>query len=135
LGSFSVPIILFDPSGALPTGLQPGIAQQIDIMPTLLNLIGHDKPYVAFGKDLLNTSAEETWGVNYQNDIYQLIQGDYLIQFDGRETKAVYCFREDPLLKHNLLQSNQQPSLERKLKAIIQSYMQRMNEDKLVIRN
>ena len=135
LGSFSVPIILFDPSGALPTGLQPGIAQQIDIMPTLLNLIGHDKPYVAFGKDLLNTSTEETWGVNYQNDIYQLIQGDYLIQFDGRETKAVYCFREDPLLKHNLLQSNQQPSLERKLKAIIQSYMQRMNEDKLVIRN
>ena len=135
LGSFSVPIILFDPSGALPTGLQPGIAQQIDIMPTLLNLIGHDKPYVAFGKDLLNTSTEETWGVNYQNDIYQLIQGDYLIQFDGRETKAVYCFREDPLLKHNLLQSNQQPSLERKLKAIIQSYMQRMNEDKLVIKN
>ena len=130
-----MPIILFDPSGTLPTGIQSGIAQQIDIMPTLLNLIGHDKPYVAFGKDLLNTSTEETWGVNYQNDIYQLIQGDYLIQFDGRETKAVYRFREDPLLKHNFLQSHPQPSLERKLKAIIQSYMQRMNEDKLVIRN
>ena len=134
LGSFSVPIILFDPSGTLPTGIQSGIAQQIDIMPTLLNLIGHDKPYVAFGKDLLNTSTKSSWGVNYQNDIYQLIKGEYLIQFDGQETRAVYRFREDPLLKHNLSQSNPQPTLEKELKAIIQSYMQRMNEDKLVIK-
>ena len=135
LGSFSVPIILFDPSGTLPTGIQPGIAQQIDIMPTILGLVGYDKPYVAFGKNLFSTPTEETWAVNFQNDIYQLIKGDYLIQFDGRETKAIYRFREDSLLKHNLLQSHPQPVLEKELKAIIQSYMQRMNGDELVIKN
>lgn len=134
-GSFSVPIILFDPSGTLPTGIQPGIAQQIDIMPTLLGLVGYDKPYVAFGQDLFSTPTEETWAVNFQNDIYQLTKGDYLILFDGRETKAVYRFREDPLLQHNLLESNPQPEMEKKLKAIIQSYMQRMNEDKLKMKD
>lgn len=134
-GSFCVPIILFDPTGKLPVGIQPGIAQQIDIMPTLLTLTGHDKPYVAFGKDLLTTSAEETWAVNFQNDIYQLAKGDYLIQFDGRETKAIYRFREDPLLKQNLLKSGPQPALEKELKAIIQSYMERMNGDELIIKN
>ena len=134
-GSFSVPIILFDPSGTLPTGIQPGIAQQIDIMPTLLGLVGYDKPYVAFGQDLFSTPTEETWAVNFQNDIYQLTKGDYLILFDGRETKAVYRFREDPLLQHNLLESNPQPEMEKELKAIIQSYMQRMNEDRLIMKD
>ncbi len=135
LGSFSVPIILFDPSGTLPTGIQPGIAQQIDIMPTILGLMGYNKPYVAFGKNLFSTPTEENWAVNFQNDIYQLVKGDYLIQFDGRETKAVYRFREDPLLKHNLLENHPQPTLEKELKAIIQSYMQRMNGDELIIKN
>lgn len=134
-GSFSVPIILFDPSGTLPTGIQLGIAQQIDIMPTLLSLVGYDKPYVAFGQDLFSTPTEETWAVNFQNDIYQLTKGDYLILFDGRETKAVYRFREDPLLQHNLLGSNPQPEMEKELKAIIQSYMQRMNEDRLKMKD
>lgn len=134
-GSFSVPIILFDPSGTLPTGIQPGIAQQIDIMPTLLSLVGYDKLYVAFGQDLFSTLTEETWAVNFQNDIYQLTKGDYLILFDGRETKAVYRFREDPLLQHNLLGSNPQPEMEKELKAIIQSYMQRMNEDRLIMKD
>ena len=133
LGSFSVPIILFDPSGTLPSGIQPGIAQQIDIMPTLLGLLGHDKPYVAFGTDLLNTPAEETWAVSYQNDIYQLVKGNYLILFDGQATKAIYNFREDPLLQHDLSGNAPQPDLEQKLKAIIQSYMQRMNENELTI--
>ena len=135
LGGFSVPIILFDPSGTLPIGIRQGIAQQIDIMPTILGLIGYNHPYVAFGKNLLTTPTEETWAVNFQNDIYQLTQGDYLIQFDGRETKGVYRFREDPLLRHNLLETYPQPMLEEKLKAIIQSYMQRMNEDGLIIKN
>lgn len=135
LGSFSVPIILFDPSGTLPIGVQQGIAQQIDIMPTILNLVGNDTPYVAFGKDLLTTPVEDTWAVNFQNDIYQLVKGDYLIQFDGRETKAIYRFREDSLLEHNLLNTIPESELEDKLKAIIQSYMQRMNEDGLIIRD
>ena len=135
LGSFSVPIILFDPSGTLPTGIRPGIAQQIDIMPTLLGIVGYNKPYVAFGKDLLATPTEDTWAVNYQNDIYQLTQGYHLIQFDGRETKAVYRFREDPLLQHNLRESTPQPEMEKRLKAIIQSYMQRMNEDGLTMKD
>jgi len=134
LGSFSVPIILFDPSGTLPAGIQLGIAQQIDIMPTLLGLLGHDKPYVAFGIDLLDTPAEETWAVSYQNDIYQLVKGNHLILFDGQATKAIYNFREDPLLQHDLSGNAPQPNLEQELKAITQSYMQRMNGNQLIIK-
>ncbi len=133
LGTFGVPIVFFDPSGELPVGKWEGIAQQIDIMPTVLGYLGYDQPYVAFGCDLLNTPAEETWAVNYLNGIYQYVKGDYLIQFDGKELKAVYRFKEDTLLKNNLVDQVDCSALLDELKGIIQSYMERMNTNGLVL--
>ena len=133
LGGFCSPIIFFDPSGRMKPGMRNAIAQQIDIMPTVLAYLGYDKPYIAFGCDLLNTADDDTWAVNYQGGIYQYVKGDYLLQFDGQRTKALYRFRTDLLLKHNLAASKTDivGNMERELKAIIQSYMTRMNENKL----
>ena len=136
LGGFCSPIIFFDPSGRLQPGMRNAIAQQIDIMPTVLSYLGYDKPYVAFGCDLLTTPDEETWAVNYQGGIYQYVEGDYLLQFDGNETKALYRFRTDLLLKRNVAKEEPKvvKEMERRLKAIIQSYMTRMNENNLIVR-
>ena len=133
LGGFRVPIVFFDPSGEMPTGQRKGIAQQIDIMPTVLGYLGYTQPYVAFGFDLFHTPAEDTWAVNYLNGIYQYVKGDYLIQFDGVTLKAVYSFKEDKLLEHNLIDKVDVSDLVEELKAIIQSYMQRMNTNALVM--
>lgn len=133
LGLFSSPVILFDPSGDLEPGIREGIAQQIDILPTVLGILGYDVPFVGFGIDLLNTPASETWAVNYQNGIYQLVKGTYVIQHDGQQLRAVYDYRNDPLLKHNLKGSvREEETLETQLKAIIQSYMNRMLTNRLV---
>ena len=133
LGGLRVPIVFFDPSGEMPTGQREGIAQQIDIMPTVLGYLGYTQPYVAFGFDLFHTPAEDTWAVNYLNGIYQYVKGDYLIQFDGVALKAVYRFKEDKLLEHNLIDKVDVSDLVEELKAIIQSYMQRMNTNALVM--
>lgn len=134
LGGFCSPIMFFDPSGDIQPGMRDAIAQQIDIMPTVLNYLGYDRPYVAFGCDLFGTPAEKTWAVNYQNGIYQYVKGDYLLQFDGRQTKGFYRFRTDLLLKNNLADRGiaAQQEMEREVKAIIQSYMARMTENKLI---
>ena len=66
---------------------------------------------------------------------YQFFKGDYLLQFDGRNTVAMYAFKTDKLLEHNLLgQVDVQQSMEDELKAIIQQYMIRMNNDELVVK-
>ena len=104
-------------------------------MPTLLGYLGYQKPYVAFGLDLFHTPAEETWAVNYLNGIYQYVKGDYLIQFDGKELKAVYRFKEDRLLENNLINEVDCLTLVDELKVIVQSYMQRMNRNELVLSN
>ena len=135
LGGFCSPIIFFDPSGDMKPGMRDAIAQQIDIMPTVLSYLGYDRPYVAFGCDLLTTSDEDTWAVNYLNGIYQYIKGDWLLQFDGQKSKALYRFRTDLLLKDNLLTKEPKivKDMERQVKAIIQSYMTRMVNNQLVV--
>ena len=136
LGGFCSPIIFFDPSGEFKPGMRDAIAQQIDIMPTILSYLGYDKKYVGFGIDLLTTPAKDTWAVNYLNGIYQYVKGDYLLQWDGQKTKALYRFRTDLLLDHNV--AAQEPkvreAMEREVKAIIQSYMERMTSNELVVR-
>ena len=135
LGGFCSPIIFFDPSGDMKPGMRNAIAQQIDIMPTVLSYLGYDRPYVAFGCDLLTTTDEDTWAVNYLNGIYQYVKGDWLLQFDGQKAKALYRFRTDLLLKDNLLSKEPKVAadMERQVKAIIQSYMTRMVNNQLVV--
>ena len=132
-GLYSIPIIFFTPDGSIAPGVRTDvIAQQTDIMPTLMGMLGYDRPYVAFGCDLLHTPAAHTWAFNYNNGVYQYFKGDLMLQFDGSRTKAVYRFKTDPLLRQNLVgKVPEQSALERELKALIQQYMHRMNNNRL----
>ena len=133
LGVFAVPVIFYTPNGDLK-GRRDAIAQQIDIMPTVLGYLGYDKPYITFGCDLLHTPLVKTYAVNYTNGVYQYVKGDYLLQFDGEKTMAVYAFKTDKLLKNNLIgKVPEQGKMEQELKAIIQQYMERMNENKMTV--
>ena len=131
LGGFCSPVIFYDPSGEMGKGMVDGIAQQTDIMPTILNYLGYNHPYVSFGKDLLMTKPDSTWAVNYLNGIYQYVKYGHVLQFDGQRTRAVYTL-EDLLMKNNVIgKFAQQEQMERELKAIIQQYMERMTENRL----
>ena len=133
LGLFRVPILFFDPSGQLPRGISHAVAQQTDIMPTVLDILGYPQPYLAYGIDLLATPPQQTWAVSYTNGIYQYVVGDTLLHFDGQKVIGLYNLATDPLLKHNLLTSNNTLPDCRHLQALIQSYMQRMINNQLVI--
>ena len=131
LGGFCSPIIIYEPGGSREPSVEPKIAQQIDILPTIMGMLHYPDPYFGFGIDLLNTPADSTWAVNYLNGIYQYMKHGHLLQFDGQHTRAVYSLT-DSLMKHNLAgHLPQQPQMERELKAIIQQYMERMTQDRL----
>ena len=134
LGGFCSPIIIYEPDNAeRQPEIQDKIAQQIDILPTIMGMLHYPKPYFGFGIDVLNTPAEDTWAVNYLNGIYQYVKQGYVLQFDGSQTKAVYAL-SDSLMKRNLIgKVPQQPQMERELKAIIQQYMTRMTQDRLTV--
>ena len=144
LGGFCSPIIIYDPSAEGGEMLDK-IAQQIDILPTVMGMLHYPKPYFAFGIDLLNTPKEDTWAVNYLNGIYQYVKNGHVLQFDGQKTVGLYALT-DSLMKRNLLGKTKAaadsslftlhsslPKMERELKAIIQQYMERMTQDRLTV--
>lgn len=140
LGNYSVPIVFYAPGMPQLHGIdREKIVDQIDIMPTVLGIMGYGRPYVAFGQDVLNTPAEDTFAVNYlpAGGIYQFVKGDYMIQFDKSKVLHAYRFRTDKLLKEDVKDTMPQDLLldmENQLKAIIQQYMERMTTNNLVYR-
>ena len=133
IGAFSGPVIIYDPSGSITPGMREGIAQQTDIMPTVLAITGASAGYVAFGDNLLSTPAEDTWAVNWINNIYQYVKYGYVMQFDGEKPLAIYAV-DDFRMQNNILGKDPatERKMERELKAIIQQYMQRMSSDRLI---
>ena len=132
-GYFSIPIFFYGPgSGKKP--IHPEIIQQIDIMPSILGLLHYDKPYVAFGR---NTFGAGTYpfAFNYLDNVYQSFSGNYLLQFDGTKSIALYDFKQDRLLIDNLVGKylDTVRVMENRLKAFIQQYDNRMVDDRLTI--
>ena len=141
LGGFCSPIIIYEPGNEeRQPEIQDKIAQQIDILPTLMGMLNYPKPYFGFGIDVLNTEKEDTWAVNYLNGIYQYVKHGYVLQFDGERTKAMYELG-DSLMERNVMKELEnykikelKEEMEQEVKAIVQQYMERMTEDRLTWR-
>ena len=139
LGHYCVPIIFYAPGDSALHGYdQQRVVEQADVMPTVLSYLHYDQPYLAFGKDMLSTDPEKTHALHWvaSSNGYEFVKGDYVIEFDGKAVTAAYAYRTDPLLKHNILKTMPKDVLTqmtKEMKSMIQQYMQRMNNDKLVV--
>ena len=137
LGYYTVPIILYAPGDESLHGYDTDrVVEQTDIMPTVLSYLHYDKPYIAFGKDMLHTQPEETFALHWvpESNGYEFVKGDYVIEFDGEQVTAAYRYRTDSLLNHNVKTTMPAGTLQQmtlQAKSVIQQYMQRMNNDQL----
>jgi hypothetical protein len=132
-GLFAIPIIFFKPENSL-AGMENEIAQQVDIMPSVLGYLHYQKPYFAFGRDVFHGN-EKPIAFNYKDDTYQLFMDDYLLVFDGERTRGLYNFQMDKLMKKNLMSDKPEivKIMEAKVKALIQQYNNRMVDDSLTV--
>jgi phosphoglycerol transferase MdoB-like AlkP superfamily enzyme len=131
VGNNAIPIIYFKPDSNLK-GKQTGITQQIDIMPSVLDYIHYNKSYFSFGKSIFDTTSY--FAFTYNSGWYQLMEGEYMIQFDGNKTTEMYNYINDSMLQKNVVGINKelQQQMELKSKAIIQSYQQCLIKNKMV---
>jgi len=113
-------------------GFSEDIAQQIDIMPSILDYLNYDLPYLSFGKSILDTTNKSV-AISYLNNSYQLINDKFALHFEEDKAIGFYNYISDPLLEHNLL--GQYPEEENEmilsLKAIIQQYNNRLIHNQL----
>ncbi len=135
IGSFSIPIIIFEPSNPNFKGIDSTIVQQMDIMPTVLNMLNYDKNYISFGNNMLDTTINH-FAINYINNTYQITKGDFVLQYRNDKVTAIYNYEKDSLLKHNLLgqQLDNMKDMKGVLQAFIQEYNYRMINNELTIK-
>ena len=81
-GNMHILAFIHTPDGAL-RGEVGEITQQLDLMPTLLGLIGNRKPYFAFGRDVLNEPRRPRWSVSYDGEFRALTDRGALLLNDA----------------------------------------------------
>jgi phosphoglycerol transferase MdoB-like AlkP superfamily enzyme len=134
-GMYAIPIAFFNPTDSTLTGKQETIAQQIDIMPSVLDYLGYNKPFFAFGESLFNASATHR-AIGFINGMYQLIEGDYVLVFSGKRVISFYNRKlnsNGPGKKNPIINPEDQEAvhrMERTMKAIIQTYNSRLINNK-----
>ena len=99
--AFAIPLMFYAPGRELK-GRREECAQQIDIFPTVLDYLNYDQEFRSAGHDLLDPNSEK-FAISIINQCYQMIQGDYLLLFDGNDCKALYQIKNDPFQKNNLI--------------------------------
>lgn len=135
LGMFRVPLVFYHPGGALQ-GVDTLPAQHIDIMPSVLHYLGYPGEFLAFGSSLFESGSTRV-AMQYLNGLYQLVDDEYLLDFNGRSPLALFNYRQDPLLQNDLLPQLpvQAEDMGRQLKARIQAFNQRMLGNRLHTQN
>ena len=60
---------IYTPDGSL-RGEVDEVTQQIDLMPTILSLVGNEKPFLRLGRDIFSTSDPRPhWSVSYSGGL------------------------------------------------------------------
>ena len=131
IGRHAIPIIYYEPGNPKVVQLDSTLTQQTDIMPYLLRQLNYSGDFVSFGNDPL--ARQKPFVVNYSGNTWEYMEGDYLLRFRNGKGTALYNYKNDRLLKKNLMDNppvDIQPMVNR-LKAFIQQYKNRLIENRL----
>ena len=125
----TIPILFYHPDGRY-NGINNLLAQQIDIYPTIVNMIGFNKPFRSWGRSLIS-DQEEPFVVRYSG-YYYYFYDKYVCCFDGEKLIGFYEL-SDKSMKNNLINENKEMMflMEKRCKAFIQDYMNKIIDSKL----
>jgi phosphoglycerol transferase MdoB-like AlkP superfamily enzyme len=131
----TVPILFFSPNKKY-VGVNNDWAQQIDIYPTILDMMGYDKPFRSWGRSLISNDKVKPFVMRYSSDNYQMMSGNYICIFDGEKAIGFYE-RKDKMLERNLIgkRNTEMNLLELRCKAFLQDYMDRVMDKRLTSKN
>lgn len=102
-GRYQIPIIYFDPGNPALKGVNPTLTQQIDILPSVMQYLGFDKPFFALGNSIFDTAAHNRCIINQTNGAYEMIFGNSLSIYFNNKLQYAYRYPDDSLQKKNLM--------------------------------
>ena len=125
--NYRVPIFLYSPSGKFPNQKIDKVVAHVDIMPTILSMLGYKDKFFSYGTDFFEVSEREPFVVNSFMGTYNVVTKDILYQFNEKDLVGVYNYINDYELKNNIIDSHTSSEIDY-YKAYIQNYYTRIKD-------
>ena len=91
VGQYAIPILFYNPNQK-PQQITK-VVQQIDMMPTILDILNYDKTYYAFGKSIF--SCYNLPAVYYSSPNFKLINDSMIYIFNNYKITEAYKYKTD----------------------------------------
>ena len=119
---YRIPIVFYHPSGKLPAKMETKVFQQMDIMPTVLDLLNIDTKYYAFGNSYYSNSHPEA--IAYLEGTYYYFFNEQMLTFSSDKARNLFNFTTNnvELVDSISYFRSTVHNNELRLKAIIQRY-------------
>lgn len=125
LGKVHIPLLFYHPADTALRGVNNRVMGQIDIMPTILSLVGYDQPFFSFGHAALNDQSGFTSMLIADKYLHiGEVDGEpWMISFQNDELTGLSKVNNSEMQSANIEQNKTVAlKLEQQLKAMIQTY-------------
>ena len=120
-GCFHIVGAMYTPDGALPSQRYEHIVSQVDIMPTVLGLMGNEEPYFAIGRDIFNEPHREPFTLIRSGYGYVGLTDECVVDFDGNSSLGAYSY-DDYSHRHDISSEVNIGRVDSLIKATLQQY-------------
>ena len=119
---YQIPIAFYHPNGKLGAKTEKKIVQQVDIYPTIIDLLNINTSYYSFGKSIYKEGERQS--ISYLEGVYYYFADNKMMTFSNNEARNLYDFTVKSQKMVDLQKENvdQLKEYEKRLKAIIQRY-------------
>lgn len=119
---YRIPLGFYHPKGLIKAEKRSEIAQQLDVFPTILDLLNIKSTYYSFGSSLLQST--EKYGIAHLEGSYYYFNGEQMMVFSKDQAQNLLNFTKGSLVTEKDLPDYKRVIKERenRLKAILQRY-------------
>lgn len=135
-GRYQIPIIFYSPGDPSIKGQNTTLMQQLDIMPSLLDYLGYNKPFYSFGNSVFQPSEPKFMAAKLSG-VYNWINNGYQLKISEDKIIEAYKFPADTLGKLNLAKASD-TSIDIKIakknwEAFVQTYNNALINNKMFV--
>jgi phosphoglycerol transferase MdoB-like AlkP superfamily enzyme len=137
MGNMHIPLVFYHPTNQFFKGRSEKVVSQIDIMPTILDLVGHHDPFFSFGNSVFQDQDGQSASFIGEKFLYfgTYKNEHYLLTYLDEKPLGLYNLK-DKLQSKNLLDLIEvTENLEDRLQALIQTYNHALINNQMLIRN
>ena len=130
---YQIPIVFFHPKKLLPIKREPIIFQQLDILPTVLDLLNIKTKFYSYGQSYYKKADREA--ITYIEGSSFYFKGHHMYTVTNEKARNLYDFTFRKVLTNDSLSyyKKESKAVEKRVKAIIQRYNRDLIHNKTVV--